>query len=284
MNILTFDIEEWWSYKQYSIGNQEDYLPRLDRYLNDILDLLDQYGFQATFFCLGDVAEKYPNIIRHIAERGHEIGCHSFSHQFFGDAPRKVFSEDTYKALDIIQSIIGKKVVSYRAPAFSITESNKWAFEVLIENGIEYDCSIFPAKRSFGGFPSFGYKGPSIVQYHGKIIKEFPMSLTSVLGKEIAYSGGGYFRLFPYPLIKHVINKNDYVMTYFHLVDFDKEQKRIYSSFHGESAFSRYFKKYYGLKTSYPKFKRLISDFTFVSVQQADKETNWNQCATIILR
>lgn len=283
MKILTFDIEEWWSYDRFSIGNKEDYLPRLNRYLYDILDMLDQKGFQATFFCLGEVADKYPKVIKDIAERGHDIGCHSFSHRFFGDATREEFFEDTFKALDITQNIIGKKILSYRAPAFSITEKNKWALEVLIENGIEFDCSIFPAVRSFGGFPSFQQKGPSLINYQGGIIKEFPMSIASLLNKKLAYSGGGYFRLFPYQLIKSIMTKNDYVMTYFHLNDFDKEQPRLYMSFEGESALARYFKKYYGINGSYSKFKKLISDFDFVSVQQANQQIKWDEVPKVFL-
>lgn len=281
MKILTFDIEEWWSYDQYSIGKKEDYLPRLNKYLYNILDELDQKGFQATFFCLGEVAEKHPKVIKDIAERGHDIGCHSFSHRFFGDATYKEFFDDTVMALDIIENIIGRKVLSYRAPAFSITEKNKWALEVLIENGIEYDCSIFPAKRSFGGFPSFDQKDPTLINIQGKTIKEFPMSVTSFLGKELAYSGGGYFRLFPYYLLKSIMSNNDYVMTYFHLSDFDKEQPRKYESFNGESALSRYFKKYYGLNSSFSKFEKLLSDFKFVSIQQAEKEIKWNDVPII---
>lgn len=283
MKILTFDIEEWWSYDHYSIGNKIDYLPRLERYLYDILDTLDKKGFQATFFCLGAVAQSYPKIIKDIAARGHEIGCHSYSHRFFGDATYEDFSIDTVLALDVIENIIGQKVVSYRAPAFSITQNNKWAIEVLIENGIENDCSIFPASRAFGGFAGFQQKVPSILNYNGKLIKEFPMSVTTIVGKELAYSGGGYFRLFPFNLIKSIMNKNQYVMTYFHLNDFDKEQKRSYSSFQGESAPVRYFKNYYGLNGNYAKFQRLLSTFDFISVEQATAQINWEEAPVILL-
>ena len=283
MNILTFDIEDWWVYDYYSIGKKEDYLPRLNTYLNQILDILEEKDILATFFCLGEVALHYPTIIKDIAKRGHDIGCHSFGHHFFENATPKEFSDDTYKALDTIQNIIGKKVLSYRAPAFSITEKNNWAFEILIENGIEYDCSIFPAKRDFGGYSSFHQKGPSLINYKGSFIKEFPISISSIFGKEIVYSGGGYFRLFPYPFIKSIMNKSDYVMTYFHIKDFDKEQKRIYSSFNGASASMRYLKNYLGLKGNYSKFRKLISDFDFVSVEQAAKLIDWDNSPTVLI-
>jgi len=275
MNILTFDIEDWWVYDHYALGNASDYLPRLDSYLSEILDLLDTRNFKATFFCLGLVALHYPEVIKKIASRGHHIGCHSYSHRFLGDLNPKEFAADTKLAIDCLEDIIGTKVNSYRAPAFSITEDKKWAFEILAENGIEYDCSIYPSTRSFGGFPNFNQKVPSIINYQGIQIKEFPISTISILGKEIAYSGGGYFRLFPYHKIHSIINNSDYVMTYFHIKDFDRLQKRKLNSFQGESAVIRYLKDYYGLKNNFLKFSKLLSEFEFVSVKQAEENINW---------
>jgi len=277
MKILTFDIEDWWVYDHYSIGRKEDYLPRLNQYLTQILDLLDEKNIKATFFCLGKVAEEYPNLIKLIAKRGHQIGCHSYSHRFWGEATSEEVAEDTKKALNIIENIIGEKVIAYRAPAFSITEKTKWIFDILVDNGIEYDCSIFPASRRFGGFPNFNLDTPCVINNHGIKIKEFPMSITRIWGKEIAYSGGGYFRLFPYKTIEYLVKKNDYVMTYFHIKDFDKEQKRIYRSFQGESAPINFFKNYYGLGNSFPKFRKLIENFDFESVEKAANNIDWDE-------
>lgn len=277
MNILTFDIEDWWGYDYYSIGKKEDYLPRLNQYLVQILDLLTERNIQATFFCLGKVAEEYSEVIKSIAKRGHQIGCHSYSHRFWGGANPKEVAEDTRKALDAIENLIGEKVTAYRAPAFSIMEHNKWIFEILAENGITSDCSIFPANRSFGGFPEFQYKVPVTINYQGYQLKEFPMSTITILGKPICYSGGGYFRLFPYWKIKSIIRKNEYVMTYFHIKDFDKEQEKKYQGFNEESAVNRFVKNYYGLNHSFRKFSHLISDFNFMSVQQAESTINWKE-------
>jgi len=277
MNILTFDIEDWWAYEHYKIGNKKDWLPRLDWYLNEILDLLDERKMKATFFILGKVAKSYPEVVTRIASREHHIGCHSFSHRFWIDATPQDVAEDTRIGLDIIENIVGKKVDAYRAPAFSITENNKWILSILAENGIKYDCSIFPATRSFGGFPSYKTKEPSIIEIDGICIKEFPMAPATILGKEIVYSGGGYFRLFPYWKIHSLVQENDYVMTYFHIKDFDKKQKRQYRSLEGESALSRYVKNYYGLKNAFPKFCRLISDFDFLSIEEADKMIDWDK-------
>lgn len=277
MNILTFDIEDWWVYEHYQLGNPKDYLPRLDRYLNEILDLLEERNFQATFFCLGEVAHKNPEVIKKIHHRGHHIGCHSFSHRFFGEATPNEVEKDTKKALAVLEDIIGEKVNAYRAPAFSITENNKWIFEILIDNGIEYDCSIFPANRSFGGFSGFNHSIPTVVKINDKSIKELPMSITKLLHTHIASAGGGYFKLMPYSLIKSIVQKSDYIMTYFHLKDFDKDQVKRYASLQNESALIRYFKNYYGLKGNFTKFKKFVSDFEFVSVEQANEHVNWHK-------
>ena len=283
MNILSFDIEDWWVYDYYSLGKKEDYLPRLNSYLDDILFTLEKKNLEATFFCLGEVAKKYPEVIKKIASKNHQIACHSFSHKFLGDLNRREVEADTRIAIETIENIIGKKVTAYRAPAFSITEKNKWVLEVLAKNGITHDCSIFPANRSFGGFPSFGQNKPAIINYQGIQLKEFPMYTSKLFGREIVFSGGGYFRMFPYWKIKSMMKKSEYVMTYFHIKDFDCEQLKKFSSFNGESGISRYFKDYYGLNDNYDKFSKLITDFDFFSLKQADSIINWNESPIINL-
>ncbi|KAA6330060.1 Peptidoglycan-N-acetylmuramic acid deacetylase PdaA [termite gut metagenome] len=133
MNILTFDIEDWWAYDHYKYGNKKDYLPRLNKYLNDIVDLLDERSFQATFFCLGIIAREYPEIIKLIDSRGHQIACHSDMHAFLQDKNQDFFYQDTKEAIDSLEQVIGKKITAYRAPAFSFIEKNKWTFEVLYD-------------------------------------------------------------------------------------------------------------------------------------------------------
>ncbi|MDR1055991.1 MAG: polysaccharide deacetylase family protein [Prevotellaceae bacterium] len=283
MRILTFDIEDWWAYDYYKIGDKRDWLPRIDNYLDETLDLLDERNTKATFFILGKLAKDWPKVVTRITSRGHHIGCHSFSHKFWNNSTPKEVAEDTHKALDIIENITGKKVDAYRAPAFSVTEKNSWILSILAENGIEYDCSIFPSTRSYGGFPSYKTKLPSVIHINGTLIKEFPVVTASILGREVAYSGGGYFRMFPYWKIRSLVQENEYVMTYFHIKDFDKDQIRTYRSFEGESAISRYFKKYYGLKGNFSKFCKVVNNFDFISVEQADKMINWAQQPRIIL-
>jgi len=278
MNILTFDIEDWWIYDHYKIGEKKDWLPRLDNYLAKILDILDQQKIKATFFILGENAKLYPNVVSLIASKGHHIACHSLSHKFWNNKTTlKEFVKDTRQALDIIENITGQKVNAYRAPAFSITEKNSWILSVLAEQGIKYDCSIFPSMRSIGGFPSYETKLPAIVEINGTTIKEFPIATAKLWRKEVVYSGGGYFRLFPYWKIKSLTMNSDYLMTYFHIKDFDKEQVKCYKSLENESALSRYIKNYYGLNDSFNKFYKFITDFNFLSVEQADNLIDWRK-------
>jgi polysaccharide deacetylase family protein (PEP-CTERM system associated) len=273
MNILTFDIEEWYVYQQYPKGGKDFYLPIIDEYLDNLLLLLKENDVKATFFCLGKVAEEYPEVIRKIVEDGHEIGCHSYEHKFVTEMTREDFYNDTLKAKQILECVSGQEIIAYRAPAFSFTEKNKWVFNVLAELGFEYDCSIFPSSRSFGGFPSFPSNSPVIIDVDGYKIKELPINISSILGLSVPFSGGGYFRLVPYSLIRSELKKNDYIMSYFHIRDFDAKQKRVKSL--------RYFKSYYGIKSAFEKLSRYVNENNFVSLYKASDMIDWSNVKII---
>lgn len=275
MNIITFDIEEWYTYELYPKGGKAYYLPIINRYLDNILDLLDEINTKATFFCLGMIARTHPEVITRIYSRGHEIGCHSDKHQLLTKMTPESFKADTHAAIHDLEQLVGEKVQYYRAPAFSITEKNKWAFDVLIEEGITTDCSIFPSTRSFGGFPSFENGKPAIVNIHGKSIREFPISYVTWLGKRWMFSGGGYFRFFPYSLTAKMMKQSDYNMAYFHIRDVDSKQKHVYSL--------RYFQSYYGIQNAYAKLEQYLRDFAFISLGQAIAQTDWNRVNKIDL-
>lgn len=277
MNILTFDIEDWWVYEKAGLGDKALWRKRLDGYLDSILELLDNRGFKATFFVLGKMVECAPDVVLKIDRAGHHIGSHSYSHTFLRNFDYAQAEEDTRKGIDAVEQLIGKKVTAYRAPAFSITPENKYMFEILHKCGIETDASIFPAGRAFGGFVDFKSDKPVIVDYNGIKIKEFPIPMTEVMGKRIAYSGGGYFRLFPYSRIKSIISHSDYVMTYFHIKDMDAGQVRRYRGLENESAPVRYFKNYYGLKKAFPKFEKMVNQFDFISLDQAVGLIDWDK-------
>lgn len=290
MNILTFDIEEWFLEKN-CFGNRKEKYQAFDHYLNLILDNLETQQKKATFFCVGGMAREFPEVVRRIADKGHEIGCHSDQHVWLTKLSEKDLLSDTKIAIESLEQCIGKKVLSYRAPAFSIRNDNKWALEVLANCGIERDASIFPATRDFGGFANFGQKVPSIVQYNGVEIKEFPICTTNIMGTEIAYSGGGYFRFFPLWFVTNKMRQADYSMTYFHINDIVPEQmmeKDIFEQYFKEKAtlFNRYkrlIKSNLGNKKAFNKIMKLIDKFEFQDLATADATINWNQVPIIKL-
>lgn len=284
MNILTFDIEEWYLNLQKE-GPKEKYA-EYDNFFDDILNKLDIGKQKATFFCVGEMGRLFPEVVRKIHQCGHEVGCHSNIHTWLNKMTEAECREDTRCAVDSLEQCIGEKVKSYRAPAFSIGESNKWAFEILVENGIERDASIFPAARDFGGFPHFGQKSPCIVEYNGVRIKEFPICTTKIMGKEMAYSGGGYFRFFPLKYVERQIKQAPYSMCYFHIGDLTPEShgvmsKAAYEAYFKEpgtikARYSRYIKSNLGKKGAFQKMMELIDSIEFVSIEQADEMISWS--------
>jgi polysaccharide deacetylase family protein (PEP-CTERM system associated) len=282
MNILTFDVEDWFHVLDNPETKDEKQWiqleSRIHQNMDKIFDLLEKNDQKATFFTIGWIARKYPEIIKNIDSRGHEIASHSDMHQLAYEFNREEFRQDLEISVKSIEDITGKKVRAYRAPGFSVKKENKWVFEELINNGIEIDCSVFPAKRAHGGFEEFGYAEPAYIEMNGSKIKEFPINTYSVLGKNIIFSGGGYFRLIPYPLMRHFMNNSKYVMTYLHPRDFDPEQPMI----EGLSAFRR-FKSYIGLKSTSSKLDRLLNDFDFTDLQEADSMIEWNDVKVLKL-
>ena len=282
MKILTFDIEEWFHILDNKSTKTETNWNRYEERINQNMDKIFQFlkinNLKATFFVVGWIAEKYPHIVKKIDSLNFEIGSHTYYHQLMYEQSRKEISEDLIKSIDIIEQITGKKVQYFRAPGFSITEKNKWAFEVLINNGITHDCSVFPASRAHGGIPSYKLAIPSRLIYNGLELKEFPINTTKLLFNDWIYSGGGYFRLTPYNLIKYWSSKSDYIMTYFHPRDFDPDQPMI-----KELSNFRKFKSYVGLKSSMKKLNRWVNDFEFIDIKKADETINWKKVPVVKL-
>lgn len=278
--ILTFDIEDWFHLldlaQTKTASSWETFPSRIINNTQRILDLLDQKNIKATFFCLGWVGKKYPDLIKAIHTRGFEIGSHTNLHQLVYEQTPDVFAADVAKSLAILQDITGTKIRCFRSPGFSLTRKCTWALDILIENGIEIDSSIFPAHRSHGGFPDFGAAGPVIIKTPHGALKEFPINLGSLASKKIVFSGGGYFRLFPYWLIKHFMYQSPYVMTYFHPRDFDPKQPLIPGL-----SLTRRFKAYYGLGSGFSKLAKLISDFPCTDIATVNNSFDWKNSRVI---
>ena len=265
MNILTFDIEDWFHLLDNDSTKTEveweNYESRIHQNIDKIFEVLDKKNTKASFFVVGWMAKKYPEIIKEISDRGYDIGSHTHLHQLVYEQDRVSFFNDVEKSIKTIEDCSGKKVKMFRAPGFSITEKNKWAFEVLHELGIEVDSSVFPAKRSHGGMPSYGVSEPSILKYNGISLKEFPINTQRILGCNIIFSGGGYFRIMPYTLLKKWTKQSNYVMSYMHPRDLDPNQPMIQ-----ELSLQRKLKSYVGLKSAQRKLENWLTDFDFIDI------------------
>lgn len=273
MKILTFDIEDWFHILDLPLVEDPDtwdhYESRIEAGTQRLLDLLEEENVSATFFIIGWVAERYPALVRMISDRGYEIGSHSYHHRLVYKMDRNSFSEDLNRSVTILQDVIGQPVRLYRAPGFSITPDCVWAFDALVQNGIEIDCSIFAAPRRHGGFPDIQASEPFQLRTGGTLLKELPMSFTSVLGKSLVYSGGGYFRLLPSHVINVIAQRQDYVMTYFHPRDFDPGQPRLpMSKF-------RTWQTYVGLNGALEKLRMLVRSHEFSDIRNAEHAISW---------
>ena len=280
MKILTFDIEDWFHILDNpgtrNINDWEKFETRIHRNMDIIHKICSKNNSKATFFILGWIAEKYPEIVKKISNLGYEIGSHTYSHQLVFEQNQKQFSNDLERSIKVLENLTGKKVKCFRAPGFSITEKTLWAFESLIKNGIEIDCSVFSSRRAHGGMTSKTINLPCRISYKGLNIKEFPINTHKIAGFNTVFSGGGYFRFFPYKLIRKWIRQSEYTMTYFHPRDFDFHQPILKNI-----SIYRKFKLYHGISGCKNKLEKLLSEFDFTDMQQASSNIDWEKTEII---
>jgi polysaccharide deacetylase family protein (PEP-CTERM system associated) len=283
MNILTFDIEEWFHLLENASTSTEKewntYPVRIHKNMNRIFDILDRHEQKATFFVLGWIAKRYPEVVRKICDKGYDIGFHTNYHELIHQLTPESFRKDLEDGLDYLQQITGKKVLFFRAPGFSLTEKCNWAFEILAETGIKYDSSVFPTHHAHGGYPSFLRSTPTLIRTNHGDVMEFPISNAKIAGRAFVFSGGGYFRLFPYPIIRYYTKKSNYVMSYLHPRDLDAQQPMI-----KDLPLKRKFKSYVGLKTAADKLEKWLSDFEFADIRIASLAIDWTQTPVLDLR
>ena len=260
----TRNEKQWFNFK-----------PRIEANVRRIVTLLAGRKQSATFFILGWIARNYPEVVKLISENGYDIGLHSNNHKLIYESNSYEFRQDIRYGKKLLEDLTGKPVISYRAPGFSFVESTSWTFRILLEENFEVDASIFPARRIHGGMLTFPFNRPCRIDLDGAFIKEFPINPVTFLGYPVVYSGGGYFRFWPYSLIKRFTNQSKYVMSYFHPRDFDPAQPVL----SGLSPI-RHFMSYTGLKSSFKKFEQWITDFQFVDVKTAKKQISWNNTPT----
>jgi len=264
-NALTIDLEDYYHVTAFAAqaapGDWQSKRSRIEGSTDKLLQQFSDAECKATFFVLGWLAESKPALIRHIADLGHEIACHSHKHRTVYEMTPSEFREDTYRAKELLEQVSGKAIVGYRAPSFSIAEKSLWAFEILLELGFTFDSSVFPVRHPNYGMPA-APRFPFLVSTPRGTIVEFPMP-TLALGRTRSPIGGGaYLRLLPYWYTRWgigFINSQEEkpVCVYLHPWELDADQPRMRGSL------SAHLRHYFGLRGTEAKLRKLLADFEF---------------------
>jgi polysaccharide deacetylase family protein (PEP-CTERM system associated) len=267
-NALTIDVEDYFqvsAFAPYIRRSEWDSREcRVERNVDRILELLSTHGTQATFFTLGWVAERYPHLVKRIVAHGHELASHGYGHQRASDLSPVEFLDDVSRAKKILEDLGSAPVLGYRAPSFSIGTGNLWAFDTLAQAGYQYSSSVYPIKHDHYGMPDsprFAYKLPS-----GLI--EIPVTTVRMGERNLPSSGGGYFRLLPYPVSRWLlrrVNREDResAVFYFHPWEIDEGQPRVA----GIDAKTR-FRHYVNIPRMESRLRQLLVDFRWGRMDQ----------------
>lgn len=259
INILQIDVEDW--YSDLNIKYWQSCEDRIVQSTNKVLTILRERDAQATFFILGYIGERFPELVAKIKEQGHEVASHGYSHTPITKQTPSEFEEDLLKSIRILKKITGDEIWGYRAPQFTVVEKTSWAINILKKNGLKYDSSIFPVRTHLYGIPD----APLFPYHIEENFLEFPLSVyrIPIIKKNIPIAGGFYLRFFPYRFISHAIKKingaNHPAVCYLHPWELDFGQPRINSLkwYH-----------YHCLDRTEKKFKQLLKDFKFTSTKK----------------
>lgn len=270
-NALTVDVEDYFHVSALAeVVSRADWARleyRAESSTERLLGLFEEFGFKGTFFVLGWVAERSPQLIRRIQQAGHEIACHGLTHELVYRQTPEVFREETRISKTILEDLTGRAVLGYRAASYSVTPASRWALDILCELGFVYDSSIFPIRHDRYGMPGASTEPGPVRTEGGREILEFPLSTARVLGMRLPVAGGGYFRLFPYWLTRAAlgsINATQRIpfVFYLHPWEVDPGQPR----FNNASWKSR-FRHYNNLDRCESRLRRLLGDFTFSTMR-----------------
>jgi polysaccharide deacetylase family protein (PEP-CTERM system associated) len=269
-NVLTIDVEDYFHVsalaKQISVNDWDSISPRVKVNTLNLLDDFDTYSSKATFFVLGWVAERFPELVREIDQRGHEVASHGYSHQLIYNQNKKTFKDETIKAKSILEDIIGKEVKGYRAASYSITEKSLWALDILADAGFKYDSSIYPVHHDLYGINRSPPDPHVLKTPSGKTLVEYPPTTFKLMSYSLPVAGGGYFRLYPYWLTRYFytsLNKQSKSFAfYLHPWEIDPNQPRVKTSL-----FST-FRHYNNLNKCRDRLIQLLKDFDFINMDQ----------------
>ncbi len=273
-NILSVDVEEWFHPEalqhRFPAESWLSQQKRVERNTNILLDLFAAKKVKGTFFTLGWVAEHYPQLIRRIVAEGHELGSHGYSHQMVTRLDRESFREDLQRSIEILEDVSGEKVLGFRAPTFSVVKQTFWAWEVMLELGLQYDSSVYPIWHDRYGVPDAPRSRYVAVQNGERKLWEFPMSTVKIRGKNMPFGGGGYLRIFPNWLtirgIKSVNNEGIPAVLYTHPWEFDTEQPRV------DMGFVQSIRHYYNIDNNLKKLAELLDMFSWTCFRDVLKK------------
>lgn len=267
-SIFSIDVEDWFNLSgtghEPPPSDWDRLESRIERNFRSLLELLAAGGGSATCFVVGYFAKRFPALVREAVAAGHEIAAHGYFHRLVYDLSPDDFQQDAAACRRLLEDISGRPVRGFRAPAFSVTARTPWFFDRLAAAGYQYDSSVFPAPHQTGGLAN-GRMEPHSVRGGAGSIAEFPITVVPVLGAPICFFGGGYLRLFPYPLIRamgrHVLDGGRPVVFYVHPREIDLEQPRL------PLGLRRRFTCYVNLSTTRSKIKRILRDFQITSFE-----------------
>ena len=267
-HFFTVDVEEYFQVKALeSVVSRDQWLTqpsRVERSVAKLLDTLARHNTRGTFFVLGWLAKHRPRVVQIIAEAGHEIASHGFSHERVTSLSREAFGEDVRSSKKALEDLIGRPVLGYRAPSFSIIPGYEWAFDVLIEEGYCYDSSLFPILRRGYGYRT-ARRTPHVIERDSGQLYEFPLATTRILNCSIPAAGGGYLRQFPLSLIRRAFRqateRREPATFYIHPWEIDPGQPRL-----PVSQLTR-IRHYRGLNETLPRIERLLEEFRFGTIE-----------------
>lgn len=269
LNAFTIDVEDYFQVSAFENDIKRSAWQSMpSRVVNNthtILELLDRYDVKGTFFVLGWVAERHGNLVKDIKESGHEVASHGYSHKLIYNQSINEFREETIRSKSLLEDIIQKPVIGYRAASYSITNRSLWALDVLSEAGFKYDSSIFPVYHDRYGISDARPEPHVMTCGNGASLVEFPLSVCELYRYKLPISGGGYFRLYPYSFTRWALrrlNKNYRPFVfYMHPWEIDPDQPRIKTNI-----LSR-FRHYNNLEICKKRTEELLNDFNFTTVR-----------------
>jgi polysaccharide deacetylase family protein (PEP-CTERM system associated) len=273
VNAMTVDVEDYFHVSAFdnvvSRARWDSFDSRVSQNTERLLELFDRANVTATFFMLGWVAERFPALVRRIADRGHELASHGYHHQLLYMLTPRQFRDDLRASKAAIEDAAGTSVVGFRAPSYSVIESSRWALDVLVEEGFAYDASIFPIHHDRYGIPD-SPRHPHVLSCGGGSLLEVPGSTVRLGGINIPIGGGGYFRQFPYAFTKWGIERvnrleRQPITFYTHPWELDPEQPRF------AVGVATRVRHYRGLSQTSDRLRRLLTDFRFDSISSVLK-------------